>query len=84
METVKFSLFFDQGSVELETKEEGQINAVLAQLGKNVPILHIPSESKDWYVVMEKVKAYCIEKQPFKEVKEDVQESKPSDEPKQE
>ena len=78
MEAIKFSFYFDQGTIELETKDEAQINSVLAQLTKNVPIVHIPSESKDWYIEMQKVKAYCIDKEPFKNVVVDVQETPPA------
>lgn len=78
MDPVKFSMYFDQGTLELESKEEKQVQYVKGQLEhRKIKKLHIPSDKKDWYIVMDKVKAYCIDNGPFQEVKADVQELKP-------
>ncbi len=78
----KYYFYFDEGSIQLESQDPKQIEYINKQLKKNESIIHIPSDSKDWYVVMQKVKTYCIDKD-FISVPTNIEQKVESELPKQ-
>lgn len=72
MDRMKYSFYFAQGGLELESTNPEQIDYINDQFKKKVHVLHIPSDNKNWYVLMDKIKAYAIEKLQPKVEKENV------------
>jgi hypothetical protein len=87
MNPIKYSAFFDdKQGMTLTSSDEQQIDYVNRQfehIKKKQDLLHIPSDNIDYYIVMDKVRVYAIEKLKLEEVKTDaVQEPEPTDIPK--